>query len=120
MTYFPEKSPVEPSFADVDSAGPAMSNFVQEHGVSEARQMIALGYGPFGPHDQNFNPTFRRRYYLTQERLVESLNALFGHEGEIASAQRTGSNEWKEMYDYFIGDLTWFLKARSNVHKVRE
>ena len=72
--------------------------------VGEARTKSALGYSPMGADDPNFNPEFRRRYYLNDERLLERLQVIMnvGEDPDVHEHQ----------LEIWINDLRWTMKER--------
>ncbi len=92
------------------SKGLSKEDFLEAHTISEGRTLIALGYGPLGEEESTFSPQFRRRYYLTREKLLEQFN--FVHD----NIHRFRDPDVKLVYEYLIGDMFWFLRGRDNVH----
>jgi len=108
---FAERPMVQPAFASQSDIESALVHFRQAHSLPEARKLIALGYGPLGDRDPNFNPVFRRRYYLTQKKLRKTLDRLSDHYDDLFS------EELKEEMDDFFLDVRWFIKNRKDIHE---
>lgn len=109
MPLIPEAPVTQPSFASAAEADSAKASFNANNSVPEARALVALGYGPFGASDPNFNPVHRRRYYLTKEKLLEQFEFV------VANSARFFDEDVHEAYDDFMLDVHWFLKSRDNL-----
>ena len=109
MSHIPEAPVTEPSFANAAEADSAKASFMANNSVPEARSLIALGYGPFGASDPNFNPVHRRRYYLTKEKLLKQFEFI------VNNSDRFFDEDVKYAYDEFMLDVHWFLKSRDNI-----
>jgi len=104
-----EREPTQPAFtsqADIDGA---KSRFHTEHDVHVARKLIALGYGPLGVEEPNYNPVFRRRYYLTISDLHAALDYLHDHYDSIFTEENM------PQLDYFCQDVRWWLLNREDI-----
>lgn len=115
MGFQPEAPCTEPSFTTPADAESAIVSFNTEHTVPEARNLVALGYGPLGVHDPNYNPAYRRRYYLNREKLLTLVNELCNHEKEIRDVKHKGYGVAREMLDHLMNDMRWYITSRADV-----
>ncbi len=101
--FIPKKPTVEPNFGDEGK----MDAFLASNTAPVARKLIALGYGPRGDKDPNYNPVFRHRYYLTLKELHINLDKL---------ARNPKSTDDINI-NYLLDDIKWFVKSRYNVQE---
>ncbi len=111
--FYPEVPIQEPEFTS--SPDDTMVTYTKEHGHSKAITLRTLGYGPFGDQDTYFSPDFRRRYYLTAERLREQFDRIV-----TSYSPQNRDSDSREDFDNFLLDVRWFLKNRDDVHKVQQ
>lgn len=106
MPKYDERPVHQPSYSTPQEAQQAMASFLANHSRPEALKLIALGYGPFGAKDPNFNQEFRRRYYLTEEQLRFRFESLL-RDGEGPDLHHS--------LDDLKRDLQWYLRSRHDV-----
>ena len=103
--FIPKRSTIEPDFGDEGK----MAAFHAANTPSMARKLIALGYGPKGAQDENYNPVYRHRYYLTVESLHTDLDALVKNPkgSDIVNVHT------------LLDDIKWFIKSRNDVQEAK-
>lgn len=107
----PEAPPTVPSFKSEDDIKAAWARFQAQHTRPEQVLLISLGYGPFGADDPNFNPVFRRRYYLTFDELETEFRYLAEHYDDLYTEEN------QQRLDTFLLDSRWWLKNRKDIRE---
>ena len=95
-----------PSYPNSNAVNAAWAKFRKDYTISEQRHRVALGVGPEGIFDSNFNREYRRHYFLTHSDLLEDIIDLLENGDRQLEVEQT-TLMWQ-----IIHDIQWWVKHR--------